>query len=317
MAPRVLTWVVASAVLLLTGRGPGAAALQQPGAAGDTPELPRIAIVVRDVERAARTLAAVVDVPVPPAQPVSGDLGRARAAQFRLTNITIDLLEPLGAAGNRYGEFLSGRGPGVHHLGLARDSAGAVAAADLRASMGLALEPTESSRGRVSGAVSAGPLKGSASFNRLPCVTHLGVAVRDLERARRAYAEALRVEPPPIREFATPATGTARLSIFNLRNISIELLQQAGDGRGPYADFLGSDVARPHHVGFHLRGAAGALGMAGQIDWLERHGGRVAIDGGGGFAYVDYRPDFGLFFEALTEESNSRVYPHPHPGETR
>ena len=38
----------------------------------------------------------------------------------------------------------------------------------------------------------------------------------------------------------------------------------------------------------------------------------MALDAGG-FAYIDLGRQFGLLVEALSEATNERVYPHPHP----
>jgi len=310
------------------------------------PEISHIGFVVRDVDRAARTFGAVVGVLPIPSQPEPGGMAHTKGVQLRLTNITIDLMEPTAARGRASGDrlsradaFLEVHGPGIHHIGFASgnarleeqrrrllrdlkldglfvESRGEAGFIDVRSTLGLMLElSSPATRERRYGAGLVRPFSRNAPLARLPCVTHIGVVVRDIERSRRAYASGLQVEPSPVREFTSPATGTAKVSFINLRNVNIELLQQAGDGRGPYADALAHDESRPHHLGFHLRGAAGPLETREQIAWFERHGGTLAEDGGA-FAYLDYRSEFGVFFEALDEASNNRVYPHPHPGET-
>jgi catechol 2,3-dioxygenase-like lactoylglutathione lyase family enzyme len=141
---------------------------------------------------------------------------------------------------------------------------------------------------------------------RLPCVTHVGIAVRDLEQARQTYSEFLGMAPPEIGSFEA-ATGAARMTFFKLRNISIELLQQAPGVKGAYSDFLGANAQRVHHIGLHLRGRnASYRTVPEQIAWMEQHGGKIAVDARF-FLYVDV--GLGVHVEALAEESINSVYP--------
>ena len=99
----------------------------------------------------------------------------------------------------------------------------------------------------------------------------------------------------------------ARYTILKLQNVSVELLQQAAEARGTYADFLGTDAQRVHHIGLHLKGKdASYTTVPRQIAWLEKHGGKIGVNAGR-FAYVDV--GLGVFVEALAEEAINRVYP--------
>jgi hypothetical protein len=134
----------------------------------------------------------------------------------------------------------------------------------------------------------------------------VGIVVRDLEQARQTYAELAGLDPPPIQPLEA-ATGRARYTIFKLRNVGVELLQQAAGAGGTYADFLGTDAQRVHHIGLHLQGRDRSYRTAPeQIAWLEQHGGRMGVDAGR-FAYVDV--GLGVLIEALAEETINRVYP--------
>ena len=88
--------------------------------------------------------------------------------------------------------------------------------------------------------------------------------------------------------------------------------QQVDPVAGTYAEFVERHGPRAHHLGLHLRGSAGDLGMPEQIAWLEQHQGAMAVNAGG-FAYIDLQPQLGLFIEALPTTTNDNVYPHPHP----
>lgn len=286
--------------------------------AGGAVSVAHVGIVVRDVERSAQAWAALTgaDPPAVRTEEADGGEGAVRAARLRLSNVTLELLEPVGDAPGAYRDFLDTRGQGIHHVAL-RVEGGTLAAAlpgggriDLTRSLGLAVDvaaPDE--QGRLSEPPAPGPVRGAGRLARPTCVTHVGIVVRDVEASRRALADRIGVDPTPIRPFEA-ATGAAAFSVFNLANVGIELIQQTGGGA--YADFLDTYGHRAHHLGLHLRTAGGGLDMAEQVAWFERHGGVMAVDGGG-FAYVDLRPRLGLHVEALPDASSDAVYPHPHP----
>lgn len=304
-----LVLAVVGAAAASAGGAPIAPGAQDGGAARIT----HVGIVVRDVERSARAWAELVGSAAPAVgtTQAGGAGGTARVARLRLGNVAVELLQPVGDG--PYRDFLDTRGQGVHHVGLqaaggALGAAGAVAGfIDVRPRLGLMVEtmpPTAQERlfgGRV-------PPPAAAPLAQPTCITHLGLVVRDIERSRQALADLIGVDPPPIRQF-DDAAGPAAFTIFNLENASIELLQQLGAG-GAYADFLAARGPRAHHVGLHLRPAAGGFDLAAQTAWLERRG-PLAV-AGGGFAYVDLRPLLGLHVEALSDAVNDQVYPHPH-----
>lgn len=283
---------------------------------GGTARITHVGIVVRDVERSARAWAELVgsEPPAIATTPAGGGGGTARVARLRLGNVTIELLQPVGDGPGSYRDFLATWGQGVHHVGL-QAAGGALAAAgvgarviDVRPWLGLQVETMPpAAQERLFGGRAPPPV--AASLAQPTCVTHLGLVVRDIERSRQALADLIGVDPPSIRQF-DDAAGPAAFTIFNLANASIELLQQLGDGGGAYADFLAAHGPRAHHVGLHLRPAAGGFDLAAQTAWLERRG-PLAV-AGGGFAYVDLRPLLGLHVEALSDAVNEQVYPHPH-----
>ena len=272
-----------------------------------------IGIVVRDAAASAAAYAALAGVAAPPVEAARGD-EPARAARLRLANVAVDLIEPTGPPGGAYRDFLDTRGQGVHHLTI-RTSSG-TQRIDLTRQLGLRVELVETvpaadsarPQGRTgAGAAGAGPV---ADLDRPACITHLGIAVRDIRAARQALLDVVGVEPTPIREFEA-ARGQGEFTAFNLRNVSLELLQQVGDGTGIYADFLNLHGQRVHHIGLHFRHAGDSLDMPAQVERLERHGGLLTGDGGS-HAYFDLRPQLGLLVEALPPASSDAIYPHPH-----
>ena len=87
----------------------------------------QIGLVVRDIERTARAYADLLGVDVPDwflsdaeekthvryrGQPTSG---RAKLAFFRLDNLSLELIEPVGGP-STWQEFLETKGEGVHHI---------------------------------------------------------------------------------------------------------------------------------------------------------------------------------------------------------
>ncbi|MDR2102977.1 MAG: VOC family protein [Treponema sp.] len=91
----------------------------------------QIAIIVRDIEKAARTWAELFDVPVPPIRvsergPQENLTYRGKKADYGLKlalinakdrGFVIELHEPLGGE-STFQEFLDKHGQGVHHLGF-------------------------------------------------------------------------------------------------------------------------------------------------------------------------------------------------------
>ena len=138
-------------------------------------------------------------------------------------------------------------------------------------------------------------------------MAHIGIVVRDAAASAAAYGALTGAATPAVET----ARGQAEFTAFNLGNVSIELLQQVGDGAGTYADFLDRYGQRAHQVGLHLRNDGDSLDMPQQVERLERHGGVLAADGGG-HAYFDLWPRLGLHVEALPAAANDSVYPHPH-----
>jgi methylmalonyl-CoA/ethylmalonyl-CoA epimerase len=88
----------------------------------------QVAIVVRDIQAAVASYARLFDVPEvevretrEPAeaqtkfrgQPTNG---RAKLAFFRMGQVAVELIEPIGGGPSAWQEFLDEHGPGVHHI---------------------------------------------------------------------------------------------------------------------------------------------------------------------------------------------------------
>lgn len=93
----------------------------------DSDTVVQIGIIVKDVEQAARSYAAVFGIPEPEVVPIADDAfantiyenkpsqASGRAAFFKLGPIEMELIQPVGAP-STWEEFLRERGEGVHHI---------------------------------------------------------------------------------------------------------------------------------------------------------------------------------------------------------
>lgn len=106
-----------------------AAAQEQAGLDPGMKTIVQVAIVTRDIEASAKRWAAVLGLPVPsitttrPGQEVKvvykgrPSAGRARLAFFRLGQVVLELIEPVGGD-TSWKQFLDEHGEGVQHLGF-------------------------------------------------------------------------------------------------------------------------------------------------------------------------------------------------------
>ena len=271
--------------------------------AGRGGSIAHIGVVVRDVDASAAAYAALAGTPAPViAEGV--EAGEAvRTARIRLANVDIELIQPVGAGG-AFRAYLDTRGQGVQHLALRTGAAGDPV--DMTQSLGLMVELV----GPATNAETDRPARADGDLDHPACITHVGIAVRDMAASRAALAELTGMEPTPVREFQA-ARGRAVYSVFRFDNVSVELLQQVDGQLGTYTDFLDRYGQRAHHLGVHFRGGGGSLDMAQQNARITRHGGLLAADGGG-HQYYDLWPRLGLHVETLPPGTNDTVYPHPH-----
>lgn len=86
-------------------------------------------------------------------------------------------------------------------------------------------------------------------------ISHLGIAVKDLEEARRFYQSVLGMESSdPI----TGGDGTIQVSMVNAGNASVELLQPTGEG-GVVAKFLEKRGEGFHHICYEVHDINAAI----------------------------------------------------------
>ena len=278
-----------------------AAGAEQAGRGGS---IEHIGVVVRDVDASAAAYAALAGTPAPVITEGAKAGEAVRTARIRLANVDIELIQPAGAGGGAFRTYLDTRGQGVQHLALR--SGGSGEQVDMTASLGLMVDLV----GPGTDAAPDPSARAGGDLDHPACITHVGIAVRDMAASRAALAALTGMEPTPVREFQA-ARGRAVYSVFRFDNVSVELLQQVDGQLGTYTDFLDRYGQRAHHLGVHFRGGGGTLDMAQQNARITRHGGLLAADGGG-HQYYDLWPRLGLHVETLPPGTNDTVYPHPH-----
>jgi methylmalonyl-CoA/ethylmalonyl-CoA epimerase len=149
-------------------------------------------------------------------------------------------------------------------------------------------------------------------------VTHVGVVVRDVEKAAKAWADVFGVEVSPITEtkpipLAKGQRGdkNAHTKVAKVRfnNMTVELEQPVG-GASPWRDFLDKYGEGIHHLAFDVPD------LENHVRLLESKGGKRTLgENGGRQAFVDAMPQYGLYFE-LTKSQNAAPLGTPGPAAT-
>lgn len=137
-------------------------------------------------------------------------------------------------------------------------------------------------------------------------VCQVGVIVRDVEKASKAWAEILGASVPQwrmtgpadeshIRYRGQPTEARAKLAFFNLGQVQLELIEPVG-APSTWAEFLEQHGQGIHHIAFRLKGMDEVLVR------LEAHRVPLVQRGdykGGRYAYVDGVPELGAILELL------------------
>lgn len=137
-------------------------------------------------------------------------------------------------------------------------------------------------------------------------IVQVGIVVKDIEKASRAYAEVLGTEVPAWfltdkidkahTEFrGKPTEARAKLAFIELRNITIELIEPVG-GPSTWREFLEERGEGVHHLAFEVKG------MDEKIKLLAERGLPLLQKGdyeGGRYAYVDGTGRLAVILELL------------------
>ncbi|NMA33639.1 MAG: VOC family protein [Clostridiaceae bacterium] len=141
-------------------------------------------------------------------------------------------------------------------------------------------------------------------------VTQVGFIVRDIEKAKRKFAEFLGVEPPPHFDGGKyEVTGTTvegrpapdancLLAFFDVGpNVQIELIQPNG-AKSTWQDFLDTYGEGIHHIAFNVKNMDSKVKACEDFGMKCLQRGRYG-DGNGEYAYMDARSELKCIIELL------------------
>jgi methylmalonyl-CoA/ethylmalonyl-CoA epimerase len=156
------------------------------------------------------------------------------------------------------------------------------------------------------------PEKGMVPHQRM---LHIGIVVRDIEKARDHWAKFLGLDKTPNISIAAghetnpteyrghPSTAKAKLVFMTLDNLQVELIEPVGDEPSHWREFLEKKGEGVHHVAFAVKGMG--------EQYLEKYaevGYATAQHGGwatGEYGYMDTMQALGVTVE-LIENYNNR-----------
>ena len=140
-------------------------------------------------------------------------------------------------------------------------------------------------------------------------ITQVGIIVRDIEAAARAWSEMLGLPMPEIEMtdpvevtqaeyLGEPTRARARLAFFQLGALELELIEPVGEP-STWKDQLDQHGDSLHHIAFQVRG------MRQAVENLRAQGLPVVQRGeyeGGRYAYIDGRAQLGCVLELLEND---------------
>ena len=246
-----------------------------------------IGMVVEDVDLAARVVADVFDLQVPPvretkpvplAEGYSGDpQAHTRVADMRFNNIVLEITQPVGGP-SPWRDYLEQYGEGLHHLGFAvtdvddyvrlleskggrrtlGEAYSGYALVDLMSHLGIVIELT-----RVEGdSMSGGPASvGPPNPRGLKTIARIGLMVGDGDQFRENWMTLfdVPVEPPVESEgrtlqfpadFAGDPKASNREIYVPLNNMWVNLIQPVG-GKSPWRDLMNRRQGA-HYINFFV-----------------------------------------------------------------
>jgi len=137
-------------------------------------------------------------------------------------------------------------------------------------------------------------------------VAQVAVIVKDIDKARIAWAQMLGVKPPevsvaeghfsrPTLYRGNPSDAKAKLAFFSMDNLQIELIQPLG-GKSTWQEFLDTNGEGIHHIAFEVKNIDGVEKEFEMINMptVQRGGWD-----GGAYSYVDGSREIGCILELL------------------
>lgn len=137
-------------------------------------------------------------------------------------------------------------------------------------------------------------------------VTQVAVIVKDIDKARDAWAQILGVKAPevsvaeshfsrPTLYMGNPSDAKAKLAFFAMDNLQIELIQPLG-GKSTWQEFLDKNGEGIHHMAFQVK----------NIDGIEKEFALLNMPtvqrggwDGGAYSYIDSSKEIGCILELL------------------
>jgi len=288
-----------------------------------------LGVAVRDIDTTARKYADLFGIPTPDVRTVMLDLPNGSKAELKVANVAmpdfrIELDQPVTSAGPVY-EHLQKYCLSVHHLGISIEGSvdemrtelvrkggkwtagspgGTFAYVDFRERLGTTIEIVKQTAPPGATPAAAAPT-GLLGGRR---VSHIGLAVKDINETMNAYVEILGVKPVPVNKY--PPSGSMPFppghkwdpnasvltNMLRFGRIGIELIQSVGSPT-PW-----TETWDKQH-GLAIQHVAVGRGPLSREEWLRtgQEKGRKWTNGGpppeGTFAYMDFSESLGLIFE--------------------
>jgi methylmalonyl-CoA/ethylmalonyl-CoA epimerase len=137
-------------------------------------------------------------------------------------------------------------------------------------------------------------------------ITQVAVVVKDIDKARNAWAQVLGVKVPevsiagshfsrPTMYKGSPSDAKAKLAFIAMDNLQIELIQPLG-GKSTWQEFLDKYGEGIHHIAFAVKNIEGVEKKF-ELQGMPT----VQLGGwdGGAYSYIDTSKDLGCILELL------------------
>ncbi len=155
------------------------------------------------------------------------------------------------------------------------------------------------------------PEKGMVPHQRM---LHIGIVVRDIEKARDHWMTFLGLDKTPDIVIAAgdeknptefrghPSTAKAKLVFMTLDNLQVELIEPIGDEPSHWREFLETKGEGVHHIAFAVQGMGEAyLENYAEVGYATaQHGGWAT----GEYGYMDTAKDLGVTVELIESYTN-------------
>jgi len=137
-------------------------------------------------------------------------------------------------------------------------------------------------------------------------VTQVAVVVKDIDKARNAWAQILGVKAPdvsvaeshisrPTLYMGNPSDAKAKLAFFAMDNLQIELIQPLG-GKSTWQEFLDKNGEGIHHIAFQVKNIGG---VEKEFALLKMPTIQQGGWDGGAYSYIDSSKEIGCILELL------------------